>query len=140
VQENNDSKEYLNQLKRLDICINQKQEELRYLRSLTVSVSVNTKSERVQTTIKTDKMAGIIVKIICLEEEVRSEIEKYVKMKHRIINEIQSIDDEVYINILFKKYVEYKTLEQISNEMNYSYDRTKHLHVFALKSFKTLYS
>lgn len=140
MQEMNGSREYLNQLKKLDVCIKQKQEELRDLRSLAVSERVNSKSVRVQVSQKSDRIADIVVKIVCLENEVCSEIEDLAQTKHKIINEIQSLNDDTYISILFKKYVEYKTLNQIAFEMNYSYDRTKHLHGFALNSFKIQHS
>ncbi|MPM60729.1 hypothetical protein SDC9_107581 [bioreactor metagenome] len=85
-------------------------------------------------------MAETVVKIICMEDEICSELKDFTQIKHKIINEIQSLGDDTYISILFKKYVEYKTLEQIAIELNYSYDRTKHLHGFALKRFKTQHS
>lgn len=136
MQDKENSKKYLNRLKALDTCIKQKQEELVQLRSLAQSVTIDVKAETVQTNPNYDRLSETVVKIVCLEDEVCTEIEGFAQKKHKIINEIQSLDDDTYISILFKKYVEYKTLEQIAFEINYSYDHTKHLHSFALKSFQ----
>ena len=51
-------------------------------------------------------------------------------------SEIQSLDSPVYIDILYKRYVEYKTLEEIAVEMSYSYRQVLRLHGLALQDFK----
>ena len=43
------------------------------------------------------------------------------------------------IDILYKRYVQYKSLEEIAVEMSYSYTRLRHLHGRALQGFKKKY-
>lgn len=132
------AKEYLQQLQRLDIMINQKTKELDTLRLQTQSIgSIDYSKERVQTSPSGDaSFVKLIGKITDLEAEINAEIDKYVDKKHQIINQIQSLQNVNYISILFKRYVEYKNLRCICVEMNISYDRMKHLHGYALKNFE----
>ena len=132
------AKEYLQQLQRLDTVINQKIKELGDLRSMSKSVgSIDYSKERVQTSPSGDApFVKQIMRIIDLEEEINREIDKFVDKKHLIINQIQGLKNSDYISLLFKRYVEFKSLEQICVEMNFSYDYIKHLHGYALKDFE----
>ena len=56
-------------------------------------------------------------------------------LKHKIINEIQGLGNILHIDILFKKYVQYKSLELIAVETGYSYDYVKHAHGYVLENF-----
>ncbi len=128
-------KEYLRQLRTAEIKIEQKEEELERLKSSLESISTGTDSERVQTTPK-DRLSEEITRIVDLEKEIKSDIKELLILKNKIINEIQSMDNPVYINILYKRYVQYKSLEEIAVEMNYSYRQVLRLHGLALQDFK----
>ncbi len=128
-------KEYLRQLRTAEIKIEQKEEELERLKSSLESISAGTDSERVQTTPR-DRLSEEVPIIADLKEEIKSDIKALLILKNKIINEIQSMDNPVYINILYKRYVQYKSLEEISVEMSYSYHWIKHLHGIALQEFK----
>lgn len=131
-------KEYLRQIRLFDICIRQKEAELAAMRSEIESMSAAVTGERVQTSAK-DKMSEKVSHIVDLEAMIIQDKEKFLRMKDRIINEIQSLDDSVYVDILYKRYVEYKQLEEIAVEMSYSYYRMKHLHGIALQAFRKKY-
>ena len=128
-------KEYLRQIRLFDICIKQKEAELAAMRSEIESMSAAVTGERVQTSAK-DKMSEKVSHIVDLEAMIIQDKEKFLRMKDRIINEIQSLDNSVYVDILYKRYVEYKQLEEIAVEMNYSYRQVLRLHGFALQEFK----
>lgn len=128
-------KEYLRQIRLFDICIRQKEAELAAMRSEIESMSAAVTGERVQTSAK-DKMSEKVSHIVDLEAMIIQDKEKFLRMKDRIINEIQSLDDSVYVDILYKRYVEYMRLEEIAVKMNYSYDRARHLHGLALEEFR----
>ena len=128
-------KEYLRQIRLFDICIRQKEAELAAMRSEIESMSAAVTGERVQTSAK-DKMSEKVSHIVDLEAKIIQDKEKFLRMKDRIINEIQSLDNSVYVDILYKRYVEYKQLEEIAVEMNYSYRQVLRLHGFALQEFK----
>ena len=105
------------------------------MRSEIESISAAVTGERVQTSAK-DKMSEKVSHIVDLEAMIIQDKEKFLRMKDRIINEIQGLDNSVYVDILYKRYVEYKQLEEIAVEMNYSYRQVLRLHGFALQEFK----
>ena len=131
-------KEYLRQLRTAEIKIEQKEEELERLKSSLESISAGTDSERVQTTPR-DRLSEEITRIVDLEKEINSDLGAMLMLRNKIINEIQSMDNPVYIDILYKRYVQYKSLEEIAVEMSYSYTRLRHLHGRALQGFKKKY-
>lgn len=132
------AKEYLQQLKKLDIMINQKTKELEELRIKARSInSVDYSKERVQSSPSTDApFVKNIEKITDLENEINCEIDNFVDKKHEIIQQIQGLKNSKYIEVLYKRYVEYKRFEVIAKEMYYSCDYIKHLHGYALSEFE----
>lgn len=133
------AKEYLQQLQRLNTMINQKIKELDDLRSMSTSIgSFDYSKDRVQTSPSGDApFTKIVNKIVTLDEEINREIDSYVDEKYRIINQIQALQNPVHIQVLYKRYVEFKRLEVISVELNYTYQYTRELHGYALKAFET---
>lgn len=133
------AKEYLQQLQRLDTVINQKIKEVHDLRLQAVQRTggLDYSKERVQSSPSGDApFVKPICRIIDLEAEINAEIDRFVDEKHKIINQIQGLKNSDYIRLLFKRYVEFKSLERICVEMNFSYDYIKHLHGYALKDFE----
>ena len=128
-------KEYLRQLHRLELYIEQRQEELNRLREL-IGCNAIDYGERVQTSPSADGIPNEVIKRAELEADISRKIERFLQLKHKIINEIQLLDNAVYVSILYKRYVEYKSLEEIAVEMNYSYIHIKRLHGYALLEFK----
>lgn len=127
-------KEYLRQLRTAEIKIEQKEEELERLKASLESISTGTDSERVQTTPR-DKVSEEVPQKVDLEEEINADLGALLMLRNKIINEIQSMDNPVYINILYKRYVQYKSLEEIAVEMNYAYGYIKRIHGHALLAF-----
>lgn len=135
------AKEYLQQLQRLDTVINQKIKELGDLRLKSRNVgSIDYSKERVQTSPSGDApFVKLIGRIIDLEQEINAEIDAFVDDKHKIINQIQGLKNSKYIEILYKHYVEFKRLEVVAVEMNFTYQYVVELHGYALKDFQTTY-
>lgn len=136
------AKDYLKRLKRLDTIINQKIQELGDLR-LTIGSTpgIDYSKDRVQTSPSGDApFVHTIHRIIELEGEINAEINEFVDEKHKIINQIQGLKDTRYIEILFKRYVEYKTLETIAVELSYTYQYARELHGYALQDFQRTYN
>ena len=132
------AKEYLSQLYRLDNLINIKQLELESLKSISTSISVNSDSERVQTSIKQDKIGDIVAKIIDLNNEINSDIDKLVDSKKEIMNLIDKVSCDDLRYILYLRYFHFKTWEKIAVDMNYSYQWVHKLHSRALREVDKL--
>ncbi len=128
-------KEYLRQLRVFSIKIQQKKDELESLKAAAENVTASIDNERVQTSPK-DRMPEDISRIVDLENEIREDTHRLLFMKDKIINEIHKLNNPVYIEILYKRYVEYKQFEEIALEINYSYRQVLRIHGFALQEFK----
>ena len=135
------AKEYLKDLKRLDTMINQKIKELDDLKALREGVGgLDYSKDRVQTSMLGDaSFVNSTLRIIELEQEINNEIDKFVDKKHTIINQIHTLNDSKHIEILHKRYVEFKSFELIAVEMSYTYQYIRELHGNALRKFETSY-
>lgn len=133
------TKEYLSQISRLDKMIKNKLSEIGQLRELSYGISAVTNEERVQTTPNFDKIGTAYCKIEEMEEKLDKLIDEYVDKKNLIICQIDSIEDEIYYDILFSRYIEKKTFEKIATDLNYSFRNTTRLHGKALKEFEKKY-
>ena len=129
-------KEYLKQIERLDTLIKQRRDEQEELEKYDGINGVDYISDRVQTSPSNDvSFIRMIEKIEIIKEQINVQIGEYLELKHKIIGEIQGLPNSIHVRILFEKYVNYKRLEVIAVEMNYSYDYIKHQHGYALQSF-----
>jgi len=136
------AKEYLQQLHKADVIINQRIQEKAALRARLSSIgSFDYSKERVQTSLPEGaNYEWQIVKIIGLENEIDSLLDDYAALKHKIIGEIHNMKKSDHIRLLYKKYVENKRLELIAVEMNYTYQYVRELHRYALQEFETTYT
>ena len=134
-----DTKQYLNQISRLDRMIQNKLAEISQLRELAMSVSAVKNEERVQTTPNFDKIGTAYCKIEEMEEKLDKLIDEYVDKKNLIISQIDGIENETYYEILFARYIEKKTFEKIADEMTYSFRNVTRLHGRALQEFEKKY-
>nr|DAT46932.1 MAG TPA: Protein of unknown function (DUF1492) [Caudoviricetes sp.] len=133
------TKDYLNQVGRLNRMINNKLIEIAQLKELACSISAIQTGERVQTTPNYDKIGTAYAKIDEMERKLDKLIDTYVDKKNHIIGQIDGIEDEMLYNILFARYIERKTFEKIATELEYSWRQIIRLHGKALKQFENQY-
>lgn len=132
----NIAKEYLKQVETLDTKIQQKKIELDSLKDNVISLGAfDYSKEKVQTS-ASESMSGKVAKYVDLENEIHEDIERFTELRHKVIGQIHMLDDPKYINVLFKKYIEYKGLKEISKELGYSYDHIRRVHGWALLAFQ----
>lgn len=135
------AKEYLQQLRKMDMIINQKIQEKAELRMMSTSISgFDYSKDKVQTSSsRVAPYEKIICKMEALEEEINEEIDHFVDQKHFMIKQIQSLFNERHVMILYLRYVQFKNFENIAVEMNLSYQYTIELHGSALQEFEKTY-
>lgn len=131
-------KEYLSQVRKYDRLINNKLETIASLRSLVTSVTIELKSDVVQSSGTKDKMASAVERIIDLEREIDRDIDQLVNLKREVMSVIDKIGDPVLIDILYKRYFRYEKWEEIAIEMNYSYRQVTRLHGQALQDVRKI--
>lgn len=78
-------------------------------------------------------------KVQNLIEEVETGIKSAIGEYEKAVKLVQELDNGLYADFLFKKYVEDKSLLKISMEMNYSEVYMKEFHGKALKAFESKY-
>lgn len=136
------AKEYLQQMRKVDVIISQMFKEKEELQATLTNISSpNMSQERVQG----GKLLGEtgysqkIIRLVDLETEIDSRISNYSDLRHKIICQIHDLPDIRYINVLHKHYIENKKLKAIAVEMNYTYQYIKELHKCALQEFSKTY-
>lgn len=130
------TKQYLNQIEKLNRLINNKLSEVYQLKQLASSISVSTDSERVKSSSLQDKIGSAVAKIVDLENEIDSIIDTYVSTRRKIISQIDSIENENYYDVLFSRYVEKKTFEEIAIKTDYSFRQVLRIHDKAVAYFE----
>lgn len=133
------TKQYLNQIHRINRIINNKLSEIYQLKSLVCSISVSADSERVQTSSDKDSLGCAVSKIVDLEREVNDCIDQFAEKRRNIITQIDSLENDMYYQVLFSRYIEQKTFEKIAEDNEYSVRQILRIHVDALSEFERLY-
>ena len=126
------AKEFLKNIIHIDAMINCKLEQIAELRSRLTSVSCATDNERVQTSLKGDKMTDTIAKIMELEELVNDDIDVLTEYKLQAREMIEKLDSNVEKIVLYKRYFDCKSFEKIAVECNYSWRHVHRIHGNAL--------
>lgn len=70
------------------------------------------------------------------KEQISKEIEKLIMIKNQVIHEIRGLHNADYVQILYKIYVENKTLKEFAREMKRSYNYVLNVHKKALAAFE----
>ena len=125
-------KEYLSQAYRIDQRINSKLEQVSSLRELAVKATSTLSDTYSSGNGNKQKMEGVIVKIIDLENEIDEEIDRLVDLKQEIVSLIKKVKNPEYQTLLELRYLNFKTWEQIASEMHYSIQNTIRIHDKAL--------
>ncbi len=114
-----DAKEYLGSLRLLDARIDQRIKQLDELkrRRSYISAVVPCSGDGSGSDALSD-----------LQAEISGEIMQFEKKRNEIIDAIQSMNDHKFMQVLYKRYVEYKPFEQIAAELGYARSHTLLLH------------
>lgn len=130
------TKKYLLQIKEQNIKIKQQQEYIKRLKDSLDIASISYAEEKVQSSVETDKFAKIFSQVD--EEEKTLEVMKntLIKTRVKVINQIQQLDNDKHKDILNIVYVDCKNLREAAQEMKFSYNYAKEIHLSALKAFE----
>lgn len=128
------AKEYLNQIRLLDIRVGQRIEELEEMRHrISVLTGIDYSKDRIQSTPSSGNKQ--IEDLVDFENTVLDLIHKETKLKHKVIGEIQELTNPIHVDLLFRRYVECQSFEKIACDMGYAYNYVCTLHGDALKEF-----
>ena len=138
-QKNQVARKYLKNLEKYKNMIDLKTNQLKELERYANLIGCNNISNVFcKTTSIKQKTEDFATKKIDLTEEVKMDIAEYTFAKNDIINTIYKINDNRYINLLLKRYCEFKKLEKIALEMDYDYNTIRHMHNRALQKLENI--
>lgn len=131
---------YLEQLEIIDMQINQDIERLGEMKENAMSTGgIDYSRDRVQTSPRGDKLCSDVARYVAFDEEINAEIDRFVDAKEQIIREIRELRDVNYVQVLFKVYVQFKSLKVSALEMKRSYNFVLDVHKKALKAFEEMH-
>lgn len=134
------AKEYLEQIESLSIRIDQMQNRLDCMRETAGgAAAIRYDKDRVQASVTVDAVERNVLNLIEMENKIFAEKVRLESIRNKITEQIQALDDNRYVKILYKRYVELKKFHVINVEMNYDYDYVRVLHGEALGYFEMIY-
>ena len=133
-----DAKEFLSQVKKLDLMIKNKLIEKQQWKDIALGITANMDGERVQSSGSQQKMSDAIVKCIDMETEINSLVDKLIDTKREVIHTIEQLESPTQYNVLHMIYIQDKTLQEVADEYNMSYDWAATTHGRALKNVREI--
>lgn len=130
------AKEYLSQAYKIDDDINSKLEQIASLRELATKATTVISDMPGSPNRNLHKMEDVIVKLTDLEAELNEDINRLATMKVDITRMIKRVTNRQERNVLEKRYLCYKTWEQISVDMGYSIQHTFRIHDLGLQKIE----
>lgn len=136
------AKETLRQIRIIDITIKNITLEIEDIRNrMTGCGGISFEGEKVQRSSsgKSSQEKYYLV-LIDKENELEKEIKKLIHYRMSVMEVLRKIQDANCVDLLYKRYFEYKTWEEIAVEMNYSYWGIQKMHSRALKEFERVHT
>lgn len=134
------AKEYLLQIRKIDRQLKallRERKELDIARTYMQSPQIV--GDRVQTSPSGDPpWMKYLIKWGELTEKIGERWDELICTKKDIEDQINTLDDDRYIDVLTKRYIELKSFEKISVEMHYEYGYTRKIHKRALDAFSQI--
>lgn len=114
-----------------------KEEHILWLRSIVDSAkSPQLKKDKVQTSIDPDRLSRVMAEVIDGERELEDLKQEYLELQVKVENKINLLDYKLMRSILRMKYLDFKTLVDISADLGYSYDHIRRMHKKAVQQYK----
>lgn len=133
-----DTKEYLNSVRKLDLQIKNKLIERQQWQDIALGITANMDGERVQSSGSQSKMSDAIVKIVDMEAEIDSLVDRLIDTKKEVIQTIEQLTSPLQYDVLHLHYIQFLTLQAIADKYGMSYDSVKQAHKRAVKNVQRI--
>ena len=130
-----DIKEWLNRGKHLDNEIKELKETAQKALEEATNTASNISDERVQTSIENNTEKKFI-RVVHYSLETINKIEELYDVKMEIQQAIYKVDNHTYRTLLLARYINFKTWEQIAEDMGYEVRQIHRIHGNALVNLK----
>lgn len=108
----NRAQEYLEQVLKLNVMIENKTVEAEQWRGVALGITANSEGERVQSSGSQQKMADAINRAVDLQAESNALIDRLIDLKQEIIGTIELLNATEY-DVLHKRYIQGMTFDEI---------------------------
>lgn len=129
-------KAYLQKIRLYDAHINNKLAEKRRLFEMATSITATLRDDVVSGTGAKDRVGDIASKLADIEMEIDRAVDAFVDKKREVQEHIDKLQNPDHVKLLYKRYVEYLSFEQIACDLNFSYRHTTRLHGRALQAIE----
>lgn len=135
------AKEYLQQIYRCQCEIKRIEDQMAWIRNEMYGLSSPSgqRDIRVQTSTSGDSMLRLIAKAEEIEHDLSERKDRLMALRLEICDEIEALADERYRNLLYRRYVNMWTWEEIAVEMHMVVRHIYRLHGDALQVFAKKY-
>ena len=137
--EKNPAKEFLSQVELCDINISNMLDELQQLKDMVLKITGTWKDDVISGgSGNQDKLGSAVSKIVDMEVEINSAVDNYVDKKKEVKAVLGKITDPDQVAVLYKRYFQYMTWEEIACEMHMTYRNVCYIHGKALQTVEGL--
>ena len=134
------TKEYLSQVRKLDKKIEKELAELDYYKNLAKGISSITPTNvRVKSSGDKDVLSTRVIKIVELEQKIDGLIDNYVEKRRIILEQINSLENEIEREVLYLKFYKGKTINEIGTDIGYSRTSVYNIYSSGLINFEQKY-
>lgn len=130
------AKEYLSQVRRGEADITRLNCDKQNLYEILYSLGGTREGERVQTSKNADRFGSIFVKIEEKDCLIEKKLKELIDFKIEVADEICTLSEPKYAELLYKRYIQFKSFKQIADDMGYSYRYVIKIHGYALLEFE----
>lgn len=129
-----DAKEYLKQVQLYDVHIDGKLQDLETLKAMATKITTTLKLDAAFGSGNQDRLGEVVARIVDLQNEINQAVDDFVDLKRDVNAILDKITNPDQLQVLYKRYFEYKTWEQIACEMHMTFRNACYIHGDALKS------
>lgn len=114
------AKEYLLLVRKKEANIKRLRSDKENLRQMLYSLGGAPEGERVQTSRNFDRFGSVYAKIDEKECDIAKKLKELINFKVKVSEEISTLSNPNYIEILHKRYIQFLSFEQIAVDLGYS--------------------
>lgn len=133
-----DAKNYLRQVEKLDVRIQNKLIERKQWEDIALGITASVGGERVQSSGSQQKMADAVIKCVDMEDEINALVDNLIDIKKDVIATIEKLDNPTEYDILHKRYIQFIPLQEIADIYGREYTTITTTHGRALKNVQVL--
>lgn len=133
-----DAKDFLKQVKRLDLRIKNKLIEQQQWRDIALGITANMDGERVQSSGSKSKMADAVERCVDMEAEINSLVDKLIDTKKEVVQTIERLYSPIEYDVLHRRYIQDQSLQEIADHYGKDYGWATTVHGRALKNVQAL--